>query len=197
MIEQNENETPNDNQSSAAPEGQGAAPEQAQAAPAAEPQSELEALRAEHGALKDRLLRALAEMENLRRRTEKEVADAKAYGITSFAREAVALADNLRRALDSFPAEARTSMEAHVGALLEGVELTERDFLSRLARFGVKKIEAQGVRFDPNQHEALYEIPDETKPAGTVAQVVEPGYLIGERVLRPAKVGVTRGGPKQ
>jgi molecular chaperone GrpE len=136
-------------------------------------------------------------MENLRRRTEKEVADAKAYGIASFARESLALADNLRRALESFPAEARASVEPHVGALLEGVELTERDFLSRLARFGIKKIEAHGVRFDPNQHEALYEIPDETKPAGTVAQVVEPGYLIGERVLRPAKVGVTRGGPKQ
>jgi molecular chaperone GrpE len=87
-------------------------------------------------------------------------------------------------------------MEPHVAALVEGVELTERDFLSRLARFGVKKIEAQGARFDPNQHEALYEIPDESQPAGTVAQVIEPGYSIGERVLRPAKVGVTRGGPK-
>ena len=153
-------------------------------------------MRAEHAAVKDRLLRALAEMENLRRRTEREVADAKTYGIASFARDAVALADNLRRALDSFPAEARAAMEPHVAALVEGVELTERDFLSRLARFGVKKIEAQGARFDPNQHEALFEIPDESQPAGTVAQVIEPGYSIGERVLRPAKVGVTRGGPK-
>ena len=102
----------------------------------------------------------------------------------------------LRRALDSFPAEARATAEPHVAALIEGVELTERDFLSRLARFGVKKMEAQGARFDPNQHEALFEIPDESQPAGTVAQVIEPGYSIGERVLRPAKVGVTRGGPK-
>jgi molecular chaperone GrpE len=165
-------------------------------APAADAAAELEALRAEHAETKDRLLRTLAEMENLRRRTEREVADAKLYGVSNFAREALALADNLRRALDSFPASAREGAEAHVAALLEGVELTERDFASRLARFGVKRIEALGARFDPNHHEALFEIPDETQPAGMVAQVVEPGYLIGERVLRPAKVGVTRGGPK-
>jgi molecular chaperone GrpE len=171
------------------------------AAPAAEaapldPAAELDALRAEAAGLKDRLLRTLADMENLRRRTEREVADAKSYGVTSFAREMLALADNLRRALDSFPAEARPGLDAAVVSLIEGVELTERDFLSRLARFGVKKMEAQGARFDPNQHEALYEIPDESQPAGMVAQVIEPGYAIGERVLRPAKVGVTRGGPK-
>ena len=191
MSEESNNDTPREATAPAAPtEAPAAAPEGGDLA------AELEALRAEHAAVKDRLLRALAEMENLRRRTEREVADAKTYGIASFAREAVALADNLRRALDSFPAEARAAMEPHVAALVEGVELTERDFLSRLARFGVKKIEAQGARFDPNQHEALYEIPDENQPAGTVAQVIEPGYSIGERVLRPAKVGVTRGGPK-
>ncbi len=196
MIEQNDNQTSEEKQASAAATKQEAITAQAQAASEPSLESELAALRAEHGALKDRLLRALAEMENLRRRTEKEVADAKAYGMTSFARETLALADNLRRAIDSFPAEARVSMDAHVKSLLEGVELTERDFASRLARFGVKKIEADGGRFDPNLHEALFEIPDETKPAGSVAQVVEPGYMIGERVLRPAKVGVTRGGPK-
>ena len=193
MSEDTNNDTPQ----------QAPAPTEAPAAPPQEPpplgsdlSAELEALRAEHAAVKDRLLRALAEMENLRRRTEREIADAKTYGVASFAREAIALADNLRRALDNFPAEARAEMAPHVSALVEGVELTERDFLSRLARFGVKKIEAQGTRFDPNQHEALYEIPDESQPAGTVAQVIEPGYSIGERVLRPAKVGVTRGGPK-
>jgi molecular chaperone GrpE len=193
MSEQTNNDTPQ----------QAPAPAEAPAAPPQEPppqetdlSAELEALRAEHASVKDRLLRALAEMENLRRRTEREVADAKIYGVTSFAREAVALADNLRRALDNFPAEARAEMAPHVSALVEGVELTERDFLSRLARFGVKKTEALGARFDPNQHEALYEIPDESQPAGMVAKVIEPGYAIGERVLRPAKVGVTRGGPK-
>jgi molecular chaperone GrpE len=157
---------------------------------------ELETLRAENAAMKDRLLRALAEMENQRRRTEKEIADAKAYGLASFAREALSLADNLHRALEAVPQSARESAEPDFAALIEGVELTERDFQSRLARFGVKKIEALGSRFDPNLHEALYEIPDESQPAGTVAQVIEPGYTIGERVLRPVKVGVTRGGPK-
>ncbi|ARN81289.1 nucleotide exchange factor GrpE [Methylocystis bryophila] len=161
-----------------------------------DPAAELEALRAELAGAKDKLLRTLAEMENLRRRTEKEVADAKLYGVTSFARESLALADNLRRAIEAFPAKAKEELEPHVAALIEGVELTERDFLSRLARFGVKKMEASDNRFDPNKHEALYEIPDESQPAGTVAQWVEPGYMIGERVLRPAKVGVTKGGPK-
>ena len=193
MSDETNNDKPRE---TTAPTEAPAAPQQEPAPQGSDPAAELEALRAEHAAVKDRLLRALAEMENLRRRTEREVADAKTYGIASFARDAVALADNLRRALDSFPAEARAAMEPHVAALVEGVELTERDFLARLARFGVTKIEAQGARFDPNQHEALYEIPDESQPAGTVAQVIEPGYSIGERVLRPAKVGVTRGGPK-
>lgn len=127
MSDQNNNQTPDENPAS------GAAPEQAQPAANADPQSELEALRIEHAALKDRLLRALAEMENLRRRTEREIADAKTYGMTSFARETLALADNLRRAIDNFPAEARAAMEPHVSALVEGVELTERDFLSPLS----------------------------------------------------------------
>jgi molecular chaperone GrpE len=158
--------------------------------------TELEALRAECATMKDKLLRALAEMENQRRRTEREIADAKSDGAASLAREALALADKLRRALASFPEAAREGAEAHVAALIEGVELTERDFHSRLARFGIKEIDALGTRFDPNLHEALYEIPDETQAAGTVAQVIEPGYMIGDRVLRPVKVGVTRGGPK-
>jgi molecular chaperone GrpE len=161
-----------------------------------DPLAVLDALRAEAAEAKDRQLRLLAEMENLRRRTEREVSEAKVYGVTSFARETLALADNLRRALDNFPAEAREGLAPAAAALLEGLELTERDFLARLARFGVKKMEFEGGRFDPNRHEALFEIPDETQPAGTIAQVIEPGYTIGERVLRPAKVGVTRGGPK-
>src|SRR5438270_1328313 len=161
----------------------------------AEP-SELETLQQENAGLKDRLLRALAEMENLRRRTEREVADAKTYGIANFARDMLGVADNLRRALDHLPAEARESADAALKGLIEGVEVTERDFLSRLTRHGVKKLEPQGERFDPNLHEALFEVPDESVPAGTVAQVIESGYTIGDRVLRPAKVGVSKGGPK-
>jgi molecular chaperone GrpE len=163
---------------------------------APEPFTELENLYAENAALKEKVLRAMAEAENVRRRAEREVVDAKLYGVANFAREMLAFADNLRRAVESVPAETRAALDPAVAALVEGVEVTEKDFLSRLARFGVKRIEALGARFDPNQHEALFEIPDEANPAGTVAQVVEQGYTIGERVLRPAKVGVTRGGPK-
>jgi molecular chaperone GrpE len=156
----------------------------------------VQALIAENASLKDKVLRTLADMENLRRRTEKEVADAKAYGVTSLARDMLTFADNLRRALESVPAETRDAAEAGLKSFVEGIELTERDFLSRLTRHGVRKLEPKGQKFDPNFHEALFEIPDESVASGTVAQVVEDGFAIGERVLRPAKVGVARGGPK-
>ena len=155
----------------------------------------LENLRAENATLKDRVLRTMADMENMRRRTDKEVADTRTYGIANFAREMLAVADNLHRALASVPADVREGHES-VRTLAEGVDLTERDLLSRLARFNIKPLEPEGKKFDPNMHEALFEVPDESVPAGTVMQVVEKGFAIGERVLRPAKVGVSRGGPK-
>jgi molecular chaperone GrpE len=161
-----------------------------------DPSVVLENLQAENAGLKDKLLRTLADMENLRRRTEKEVADAKTYGVTSFARDMLTFADNLHRALANVPADARARAESAVQTLIDGLELTERDFGSRLERYGVKKLDPLGAKFDPNLHEALFEQPDESVPAGTVVQVVEPGYVIGERVLRPAKVGISRGGPK-
>ncbi len=164
--------------------------------PATEAQAAMSALQAEVASLKDRILRTMAEMENLRRRTDREVTDAKAYGVSSFAREMVTVADNLQRAQASLPADAKGEASTAVKSFIEGVELTERDLLSRLARFGVKPIETIGQRFDPNRHEALFEMPDESVPSGTVVQQVETGYVIGERVLRPAKVGVSRGGPK-
>jgi molecular chaperone GrpE len=174
-----------------------AAPQDAAADPAApagdsDPFVVLQKLQQENVDLKDKLLRTLAEMENLRRRTEKEVTDAKLYGVTSFARDMLTFADNLRRIVENIPEELR----AAAATLVEGLDLTERDFLSRLARHGVKKLEPQGKKFDPNRHEAMYEVPDESVPAGTVVQVIEDGYAIGDRVLRPAKVGVARGGPK-
>ena len=152
----------------------------------------VQALIAENASLKDKLLRNLAEMENLRRRTEKEVADARAYGVSAFARDMLTFADNLRRALDNVPADAREAADSTLKAFVEGIELTERDFLSRLARHGVRKLEPKGQKFDPNFHEALFEAHDESVPPGTVAQVVEEGFAIGERVLRPAKVGVAK-----
>jgi molecular chaperone GrpE len=156
----------------------------------------VQALIAENASLKDKVLRTLAEMENLRRRTEKEVADAKAYGVTAFARDMLTFADNLKRALENVPAEAREGADNALKAFVEGIELTERDFHSRLARHGVRKLEPKGQKFDPNFHEALYEAQDESVPSGTVAHVVEEGFAIGERVLRPAKVGVAKGGAK-
>ena len=154
------------------------------------------ALAAEAAEFKDKFLRTLAEMENLRRRTEREVADARLYGITQFARDIVTVADNMDRALQALDAEIREKADAGVKALLDGVELTERELLKALEKHGVQKIEPQGQKFDPHRHQAMYEVPDESVPAGTVVQVVQPGYLIGERVLRPALVAVSKGGPK-
>jgi molecular chaperone GrpE len=156
----------------------------------------VEALNAENSQLKDRVLRTLAEMENLRRRTEREVADAKTYGATSFARDMLSVVDNLARALEHLPAEARTNADPHLQSMIEGVELTARDLEAALGRHGVKKLEPKGQKFDPNFHQAIFEAPDETVPAGTVSQVVQSGWTIGDRVLRPAMVGVSKGGPK-
>ena len=156
----------------------------------------IEKLNAENAEMKDRVLRVLAEMENLRRRTEREVADARTYGVTSFARDMLTVADNLARALESLPDEARSSAEGAIKGLVEGVELTARDLQSALGRHGVTKLEPQGEKFDPNFHQAMFEAPDETLPAGTVTQVMQSGWKIGDRVLRPALVGVSKGGPK-
>src|ERR1043165_3163928 len=170
------------------------APETAQAETPPDP---VATLTKEAADLKDRLLRTLAEMENLRRRTEREVADARAYGITNFARDILAVADNMERAMKALDDEIRDQAEAGVKALLDGVELTERELIKAMEKHGVKKLEPQGQKFDPNLHQAMFEIPDESVPAGTVLQVMQPGYTIGERVLRPALVGVSKGGPKQ
>lgn len=154
------------------------------------------ALAREAADLKDRLLRTLAEMENLRRRTEREVADARAYGITNFARDILAVADNMERALQALDDEIRTKADAGVKALLDGVELTERELIKVMEKYGVRKLEPQGQKFDPNLHQAMFELPDPSVPAGTVVQVMQPGYTIGERVLRPALVGIAKGGAK-
>jgi molecular chaperone GrpE len=145
---------------------------------------------------KDKLLRVLAEMENLRRRTEREIADARAYAISSFARDILAVGDNMDRALQALDTSIRDNADASVKGLLDGVELTERELHKVLEKHGVKKFDPLGEKFDPNVHQAMFELPDESRPAGTVAQVVQPGYMIGGRVLRPALVAVAKGGPK-
>ena len=156
----------------------------------------LDKLQKENEELKDRALRVTAEMENLRKRTAREVNDARTYATSNFARDMLNVADNLARALEAIPAEKREEGSDAFKALIDGVELTGRELNNALARNGVKPVDAEGARFDPNLHQAMYEVPDETQPSGMVAQVVAPGYTIGERVLRPAMVGVTKGGPK-
>jgi molecular chaperone GrpE len=156
----------------------------------------VEALAKEVAEARDKALRTLAEMENLRKRTAREVTDARAYGITGFARDVLDIADNLQRALDAVPAETRESADPMLKALIEGVELTERSLLNALEKNGVRKFDPQGEKFDPNFQQAMYEVPDPSVPPGTVVQVVQAGYTIGERVLRPALVGIAKGGAK-
>jgi molecular chaperone GrpE len=151
-------------------------------------------LEQEKAELKDKLLRALAEMENLRRRTEKEVADTRAYAITAFARDMLSVADNLRRALETVPDEARKG-DTSLAGLIEGVELTERELAKVLERHGVRKLDPAGEKFDPNLHQAMFEAPHDSLAKGQVHTVVQPGYAIGERMLRPALVGVSSGTP--
>jgi molecular chaperone GrpE len=155
-----------------------------------------EAVAKEAAEARDKMLRTLAEMENLRKRTAREVSDARAYGISGFARDVLDIADNLQRALDAVPAEAKAAADPGLKALIEGVELTERSLLNTLEKNGVKKFDPSGEKFDPNFQQAMYEVPDPTVPAGTVVQVVQAGYMIGDRVLRPALVAVSKGGAK-
>ncbi len=165
---------------------------------AAEPRADerVAALEAEVAQVKDQLLRTLAEMENLRRRTEREIADTRTYAVAGFAREMLTVSDNLSRALAAIPEEARAGADETTKALMDGVGMTERDLLKALEKHGVRKIDPTGERFDPNFHQAIFEVPNPEVPAGTVVQVVQAGYVIGDRVLRPAMVGVGRGGPK-
>ncbi|MCJ8144452.1 nucleotide exchange factor GrpE [Ancylobacter sp. A5.8] len=158
--------------------------------------AEKERLEAEVAALKDKFLRAFAEADNVRRRAEREVADAKVYGITGFARDVVTVADDFERALSTIDPEAREKADGTLKTLLEGIDLTARALTQTLSKHGVARIEAEGAKFDPNLHQAMFEVPNTELPSGTVVQVIQSGYTIGGRVLRPALVGVSKGGPK-
>jgi molecular chaperone GrpE len=145
---------------------------------------------------KDKLLRTLAEMENLRKRTEREVADARLYGNANFARDVLQVADNMQRAFETLGSELREQGDAKVKSLVEGVELTERELLKVLEKHGVKKFSPAGERFDPNVHQAMYEVESAELPPGHVAQVIQAGYMLSDRVLRPALVAVVKVRPK-
>ena len=154
--------------------------------------NQVAALQVEIADLKDRMLRALADAENTRRRAERDKIDASQYAVTRFARDMLSVADNLKRALESFPAEARAVATPQVKAVVEGVEATERYLLATLERHGVKPIDTSSGRFDPNLHQAIAQVPSEGRPAGSIVNVVEQGYVIADRLLRPSMVTVAR-----
>tara|TARA_R110002050_G_scaffold206296_5_gene342232 strand:- start:60063 stop:60704 length:642 start_codon:yes stop_codon:yes gene_type:complete len=170
--------------------------EAANPAPAAE-LDPMEALAADIEQLKDQRLRMAADMENLRRRTAREIKDAKSYAISGFARDMLQVSDNLQRALAAVPEQTDDATDNGLKSLVEGVELTERAMLAALERHGVRKLEPKGQKFDPNFHQAMYEVPNPDVPNNSVVDVVQPGYVIGDRMLRPAMVGVAKGGPKE
>ena len=154
----------------------------------------LEAAQAEIAELKDKLLRAVAETENLRRRAERERQDAANFAITNFARDLLSGGDNLRRALESLPGGAEK--DETLKTLLDGVEMTERELLNSFEKHGIRKIDPKGEKFDHNYHQAMFEVPNSGEPDGTVVQVMQVGYVLKDRLLRPALVGVAKGGDK-
>ena len=151
-----------------------------------------EALTRELAEARDKMLRTLAEMENLRQRTRREVADSKTYGITGFARDILDIADNLQRALDAIPAEARETADPGIKAFIEGVELTERSLLNTLEKNGVKKFDPSGEKFDPNLHQAVVQETSAEHREGEVIGELRRGYMMGDRLLRPAMVKVAK-----
>ncbi|MGY8985048.1 MAG: nucleotide exchange factor GrpE [Sphingomonadales bacterium] len=166
-------------------------------APIEEEQSEPDAdsnvdLQKENSDLKDKLLRTLAESENVRRRAERQVSDAASYSVANFARDMLSISDNLRRALDSLPKD--KAVQDSIKAFSEGVEMTERELLNIFDRHGIKKLTPEGEKFNHDFHQAMFKAPNPDIPSGTIIQVVQPGYVLKERLLRPAMVGVSEGG---
>ena len=152
----------------------------------------LEALKAEVESLKDQRLRALAEVENVRRRAERDKTEAGLYAVTRFARDMLGIADNFARALAACPPALREAADPQVKAVLDGVEATDRQLISTLESHGVKQVDTSDGRFDPNLHQAIAEVPGAGKPAGTIVDVVQTGFTINDRLLRPAMVTVAR-----
>jgi molecular chaperone GrpE len=160
----------------------------------ASPEARVIELEAEVAELKDRLLRALAETENVRRRAQRDREDASKYAVAGFAKDLLSAADNLRRALESLP-EAEVK-DDRTGSLLEGVAATERELLSIFERHGIRRIDPKGERFDHNFHQAIFEVERSDQPSGTIVEVLQPGYVLHDRLLRPAMVGVAKGGSR-
>ena len=154
--------------------------------------TELEKLIAENAAMKDQLLRALAEAENTRRRTQRDREDFAKYSAAPLAKDILPVADNLARALAAVPKEALANDEA-LKNLVEGIAATERQLQSALERHNIKRIDPEGEKFDSHHHQAMFEVPGTDKPGGTVVQVLQSGYILHDRLLRPALVGIAKG----
>jgi molecular chaperone GrpE len=174
-------------------------PEVPEANPVTLPEAEIDlrdaeilALREEAGKSKDQLLRTLAEMDNLRKRTEREKAEATLYAATNFARDILSISDNMDRALATAEADHLKEATEPVKNLVAGGEMTRRELLNVFERHGIKRIDPMGEKFDPHFHQAMFEVPTNEQPPGTVVQVMQAGFKIGDRVLRPALVGVAR-----
>ena len=146
--------------------------------------------------LRDKYLRAAAEIENVRKRAEREIAESRAYGTALFARDVLSVADNLTRALAAIDPETRATAAGTLKALLDGIDLTQRELQKTLEKHGIRRLDPVGEKFDPNFHQAMFEVSDPNVAAGTIVEVMQPGYAIGDRVLRPALVVVAKGGPK-
>lgn len=190
-----ENQTPENEMPTSDEQGNDAATEEIVDAPEAETQEDpVEKLEAEVADLKDRLLRAMAETENVRRRADRDKADASSYAVTGFARDMLDVADNLKRALDSAPEDVAEDMKV----LVEGVDMTQRNLLNTLEKHGIKEVNPEmGEKFDHNLHQAMFEVPvPDGEKGGCVMQVVSSGYVIKDRLLRPAMVGVSKAAPQ-
>ena len=159
------------------------------------PEEKIEALETELAKQKEQVLRQLAETENARRRAQREREDTIRYGASALAKDLLNVADNLQRALQSVPSEARESDDV-IKNLVIGIEMTEKELLSAMQKQGVEKIEPLGEKFSYDKHQAMFEVPDTGKPAGTIVELMQPGYIMHERLLRPAMVGVAKGDPE-
>lgn len=169
-----------------------AQPSPAPEAETGEPAPEIAALEAEVAKARDELLRALAEVENTRRRADRQVQEARVYAIDRFANDLLPVADTLGRALAAASPQARESVDEATRTLIAGIELTERAMLDAFARHGLRRVGARGEAFDPNIHQAVAQAPSD-QPAGAIAEVLQPGYVLGDRTLRAAMVMVSAG----
>ena len=153
---------------------------------------EIVMLKDEVAQLKDRLLRTAADMDNLRKRAEREKAEATLYAATNFARDLLSVSDNMQRALAALSQEAKDGADPVIGNLIAGVEMTDKELMNVFQRYGIRKVDTVGHKFDPNLHQALFEVPTKDHPPGTVVQEMQSGFAIGDRCLRPAMVGVAK-----